>query len=300
MTSSATGQWLVSARGHRWFFDSGALSLDFAYTGDWGFGVPEWERLHGVDDLARWLDERFADAHDAPADADGGGAAAVRERGAVPGARADEPFGAATAGERRSEQPESHGSARSLDAPTVADFADALDLRAAISTLALLAARVTGAAAEQADAETAVAVDAGSGGGAGDAGADPATPPVASSFAEAVAADARARTAVDLLNAFAARRDVAPWLPGGDERRAPATASDALASIARDAVSLFAAHAHRIRECEGGTCRLVFVDTSRPGRRRWCSMSRCGGWAKARAHAERERRRSEELPPATG
>ena len=60
ITRSATGQWLTGSDGVRWFFDSGALSLDFAYTGDFGFGVAAWERWHRAEDLGEWLTERFA------------------------------------------------------------------------------------------------------------------------------------------------------------------------------------------------------------------------------------------------
>jgi predicted RNA-binding Zn ribbon-like protein len=55
----STGQWIVSPDGVRWFFDSGSLALDFAYTGDYGQGVPEWERLHSPEDLTGWLDDRL-------------------------------------------------------------------------------------------------------------------------------------------------------------------------------------------------------------------------------------------------
>jgi predicted RNA-binding Zn ribbon-like protein len=54
-----TGQWLVDKQGTRWFFDSGALSLDFGYTGDYGYGVPAWEHLHRAEDLTAWLAGRF-------------------------------------------------------------------------------------------------------------------------------------------------------------------------------------------------------------------------------------------------
>lgn len=63
-----TGQWITSGDGVRWFFDSGSLALDFAYTGDYGYGVPEWERLHGPEDLGAWLEERFGPRIDAPND----------------------------------------------------------------------------------------------------------------------------------------------------------------------------------------------------------------------------------------
>lgn len=38
----------------------------------------------------------------------------------------------------------------------------------------------------------------------------------------------------------------------------------------------------RLHECEA--CSWLFLDTSRGGRRRWCSMAACGNRAKARRH----------------
>jgi predicted RNA-binding Zn ribbon-like protein len=52
--------------------------------------------------------------------------------------------------------------------------------------------------------------------------------------------------------------------------------------------------ADRVRRCAGNDCLLTFVDTSRPGRRRWCSMERCGNRAKVRAF--RNRQQKEEAP----
>jgi predicted RNA-binding Zn ribbon-like protein len=54
----ATGQWFDAADGQRWWFDSGSIAFDFAYTGGFG-GPPEWERWHGPADVARWWQERF-------------------------------------------------------------------------------------------------------------------------------------------------------------------------------------------------------------------------------------------------
>ena len=56
--SIPVGQWLTSAEGTRWWFDSGSFALDFAYTGAIG-GDPAWERLRAPDDLTAWLRERF-------------------------------------------------------------------------------------------------------------------------------------------------------------------------------------------------------------------------------------------------
>jgi predicted RNA-binding Zn ribbon-like protein len=57
--ATPTGQWFVSRDGHQWWFDSGAVSLDFAYTGAMGDN-PAWESLHEASDLAAWLDGRFS------------------------------------------------------------------------------------------------------------------------------------------------------------------------------------------------------------------------------------------------
>ncbi len=75
---------------------------------------------------------------------------------------------------------------------------------------------------------------------------------------------------------------------GGREWTAGATGTGLLSTVARDAVDLFTgAYAHRIRTCGADDCRLLFVDTSRPGKRRWCSMERCGNRHKVRAHRAR-------------
>jgi hypothetical protein len=46
LAASGTGQWLMASDGTRWFFDSGALCLDFGYTEGFGHRVPTWEHLH--------------------------------------------------------------------------------------------------------------------------------------------------------------------------------------------------------------------------------------------------------------
>lgn len=98
------------------------------------------------------------------------------------------------------------------------------------------------------------------------------------------------------VNRAAARAPLAPRM-GTDRGCAwalPAGATAVLSTIARDAVELFTGPlADRIRECGSPDCRLVFVDVSRPGRRRWCSMERCGNRQKVRAlRARREDRLS--------
>lgn len=53
----STGQWIRPAGGVAWFFEAGAESLDFAYTGDMGRGEPVAERLHTPAELGAWLAE---------------------------------------------------------------------------------------------------------------------------------------------------------------------------------------------------------------------------------------------------
>ena len=65
-----------------------------------------------------------------------------------------------------------------------------------------------------------------------------------------------------------------------------------LAPYASAAVELLStAEPERLRRCASETCGLWFLDTSRNGRRRWCSMERCGNRAKARRHYRRAKGR---------
>jgi predicted RNA-binding Zn ribbon-like protein len=45
----------------------------------------------------------------------------------------------------------------------------------------------------------------------------------------------------------------------------------------------------RIRRCANDRCLYLFVDDSRNGTRRWCSMSMCGNRAKAHRHYVKSR-----------
>jgi predicted RNA-binding Zn ribbon-like protein len=57
--------------------------------------------------------------------------------------------------------------------------------------------------------------------------------------------------------------------------------SATLALIARDAIDLVASPAiTRVRDCANPECGAMFLDVSRPGSRRWCSMNTCGNQAK--------------------
>jgi predicted RNA-binding Zn ribbon-like protein len=74
---------------------------------------------------------------------------------------------------------------------------------------------------------------------------------------------------------------------------------DVLARIAEPIVrEIGAGHDDRIRICADETCRWVFYDESRSGRRRWCDMATCGNRAKARRHRARQKDTTTE-PAAT-
>jgi predicted RNA-binding Zn ribbon-like protein len=61
-----------------------------------------------------------------------------------------------------------------------------------------------------------------------------------------------------------------------------------LAPIARSAGILLASvDRGRLRRCAAPRCPVWFVDASKGGRRRWCSMARCGNRRKAARHRER-------------
>ena len=63
-----------------------------------------------------------------------------------------------------------------------------------------------------------------------------------------------------------------------------------LATIAQEAIELIGGPDRaRIKQCEGDGCALLFLDLSRPCRRRWCSMAGCGNRAKARQFRRKER-----------
>ena len=75
----------------------------------------------------------------------------------------------------------------------------------------------------------------------------------------------------------------------GTRRAAP---TDMLAPIAWSAADLLTGpRARRVRQCadEKG-CGWLFIDESRAGTRRWCSMGECGNRAKARRHYLRRKK----------
>ena len=106
--------------------------------------------------------------------------------------------------------------------------------------------------------------------------------PVDAQALETVNAILRARSAVELVpdegGVALAHRHVGDPL------------DDALAAVAEPLVAAIAAGGiDRLRICANDGCRWVFLDSSRTGRRRWCSMASCGNRAKAARHRARKR-----------
>ncbi|WP_415952100.1 CGNR zinc finger domain-containing protein [Streptomyces sp. KLOTTS4A1] len=62
-----------------------------------------------------------------------------------------------------------------------------------------------------------------------------------------------------------------------------------IAAVARDLVELLTdpVAASCVRQCEGDNCRLVYLDTSRGRRRRWCSSEVCGNRERVARHRRR-------------
>jgi predicted RNA-binding Zn ribbon-like protein len=94
-----------------------------------------------------------------------------------------------------------------------------------------------------------------------------------------------------LVNAAAKRPAPAPALAADGQLRwhAEEPIAATLSLVARDTLDLaFSPLLARLRQCAGTDCGAMFVDTSRPGHRRWCSMNTCGNRAKKDALKARQ------------
>jgi predicted RNA-binding Zn ribbon-like protein len=93
--------------------------------------------------------------------------------------------------------------------------------------------------------------------------------------------------ALELVNATAARTPITTVLTASG-RRIEAGPSQALATIARDAVGILTREDGMLKQCGNEGCTQIYVDHSRGGRREWCSMEPCGNRIKARAYRARK------------
>lgn len=72
------------------------------------------------------------------------------------------------------------------------------------------------------------------------------------------------------------------------ERETGASLRTVLVPVAHAAADLMSsADPERIRQCASPSCHRWFLDTSKGGRRKWCSMAECGNRAKAASHRRR-------------
>lgn len=86
-------------------------------------------------------------------------------------------------------------------------------------------------------------------------------------------------------SAYAEHFEIHAGKPTLDRRWAPRSARDILALLAYQAANLFATvDRSLLRQCEGPTCILWFLDTTKNRGRRWCSMAVCGNRHKAAGH----------------
>ena len=107
--------------------------------------------------------------------------------------------------------------------------------------------------------------------------------------------EAPARAAIDEVNRALAARERIELVAADDGVRLGHShvgdaIDDVLARIAEPIVrEIGNGHDDRIRICANDTCRWIFYDESRAGRRRWCDMATCGNRAKARRHRARQK-----------
>jgi predicted RNA-binding Zn ribbon-like protein len=82
------------------------------------------------------------------------------------------------------------------------------------------------------------------------------------------------------------------------ELAGPPQCAALLAAVARDAVTLLTDPVARagLRQCEGDNCPIVYVDTSRGRRRRWCSSEICGNRERVARHRRRAALARDQLP----
>jgi len=92
-----------------------------------------------------------------------------------------------------------------------------------------------------------------------------------------------------IVNAWARRALRSPHLlPSGALAWSRPTVRHALAEVARDATRTLGNDLRsRIRKCGRADCSIFFLDDSRTGQRRWCSMASCGNRMKVARFRQR-------------
>ncbi len=123
---------------------------------------------------------------------------------------------------------------------------------------------------------------------------------IAESAADARPADPEALAEI---NRALRARSVVELVPAPDgisvaHRHVGDPLDDALATLIEPlAREIASGRRDRLRVCANDSCRWLFFDESRTGRRRWCDMATCGNRAKAARHRAR---RQSAVPPTGG
>jgi predicted RNA-binding Zn ribbon-like protein len=111
-------------------------------------------------------------------------------------------------------------------------------------------------------------------------------------FAATASGGAPAETDLSAFNAALAEAPVRQRVqPGGWLVASPAhSASTLLAPVLWSAADLLVGpQLQRVHMCANPECGWLFLDNSKSGNRRWCSMSACGNRAKAHRHYQRQK-----------
>ena len=117
--------------------------------------------------------------------------------------------------------------------------------------------------------------------------------------------EAPPRRAIDEVNRALASRERIELVASADGVRLGHShvgdaSDDVLARIAEPIVrEIGNGHDDRLRISGNDTCRWIFYDESRAGRRRWCDMATCGNRAKAQRHRARQKQGEEAEPIAS-
>jgi predicted RNA-binding Zn ribbon-like protein len=94
----------------------------------------------------------------------------------------------------------------------------------------------------------------------------------------------------EVLLAVPGRVHVDP-VTGATSLRAVDPADQLALDLAVAVTDIFHHDMSRVRRCASDRCVLMFLDTSKTGRRRWCDMGICGNRAKVASHHARTKQR---------
>jgi predicted RNA-binding Zn ribbon-like protein len=111
-------------------------------------------------------------------------------------------------------------------------------------------------------------------------------------FAASAAGGVPAERDLAALNAALAQAPLRQRVqPNGWDIGTPeASAAALLAPVLWSAADLLVGRqGPRVRQCANPACGWLFLDASKSGNRRWCSMSACGNRAKAHRHYQRQK-----------